>query len=167
MNRDIVQGSRLKKSKGLDGIAIAEVLSAAYLKQRRPDGFTQKKTFAPSSIAYSKGKCPRYWSIAFSGEEFEENTDAMGIANMANGTQAHERIEQLFEDAGILIEKEVEILLSDPPIRGFADVMIQWNGKTVIGEIKTTRSDMFAHRKATMKPSVNHLLQILIYMHAK
>jgi CRISPR/Cas system-associated exonuclease Cas4 (RecB family) len=140
------------------------MLEGAYLQQRRPSKFTQKKTFSPSTIGYGHGTCARYWFLAFTGGMFKDSVDALGVANMANGTQAHERIESLFDTLGIRLGNEIEILHSDPPIRGFADVEITWNGQEVIGEVKTTRSESFLVRQATMKPSPNHLFQILTYM---
>lgn len=168
MARDIVQGLKFRKVKDtqVDGDKLSRALEEAYLLGRRPSRFTKKKTFSPSSIGYGNATCARYWYIAFSGAHFEENTDALGIANMAYGTEAHARIERLFEDAGLLVEKEVEIKLSDPPIRGYMDVMIDWEGELVPGEIKTTRGEMFAMRQTSMKPPAYNLYQILIYMKA-
>lgn len=166
--REIVKAIRFRKQpEGFDANKLADVLEEAYLGQRRETKFTQKKTFSPSSIGYGKATCARYWHHAFSGAEFDESaTDALGVANMSNGTQAHERIEKLFEDAGILESKELEITLSDPPVRGYADLVVNWEGETVIGEIKTTRQEMFLHRQATMKPAVYHLYQVLLYLKA-
>lgn len=165
MRREIIQGLKFRKQpKEFDTNELAEILEAAYLKQRRPDKHTQKKTFSPSTIGYGHGTCPRYWFLAFTGGTFIDTVDALGIANMANGTQAHERIEALFDVSGLRLGNEIEILHSDPPIRGFADVEINWKGKEVIGEVKTTRQEAFLVRQATMKPSPNHLFQILIYM---
>jgi CRISPR/Cas system-associated exonuclease Cas4 (RecB family) len=124
----------------------------------------QKKTFSPSSIGYGHGNCPRYWFIAFNGEEFDEKFDATAIANMLNGTYAHERLQKIIEETGVLKETEREILSEDPPIRGFADVVLDWNDTEIIGEIKTTKEEQFIHRQSSMKPSANHLLQILTYM---
>lgn len=166
--RDIVQGLKFRKPKEftLDGHELSETLEAAYLLQQRPDGYKQKKTFSPSSIGYGNATCPRYWYLAFNGAEFKEKSDALGIANMAYGTDAHARIEKLFEDAGILVDKEIEIKISDPPIRGYMDVMIDWKGEHVPGEIKTTRQEMFVFRQSSMKPTSYNLYQILIYMKA-
>lgn len=167
MARNIVQGIVYRKApKEFDANELAKVLEDAYLMQRRPDRESQKFTFSPSTVGYGHGNCPRYWYMAFTGGMFHDNTDALGIANMSYGTQAHERIEKLFEAAGILVDKEVEIKVSDPPIRGFADVLIRFNGEVVIGEIKTTRQEAFLHRQATMKPAPYHKLQILTYMKA-
>lgn len=168
MARDIVQGLKFRKQpKGFDANELAALLEAAYLQQRRPNKHTQKKTFSPSTIGYGHGTCPRYWFLAFTGGMYIDNVDALGVANMANGTQAHERIEKLFDISGIRIGNEIEILHDDPPIRGFADVDINWHGEEVIGEVKTTRSEAFLVRQATMKPSPNHLFQILTYMKVK
>lgn len=165
MARAIIQGLKFKKNQtGFDASKLEKMLEDAYLMSRREDKFTQKKTFSPSTLAYGHGVCPRYWFLAFTGGMFIENVDAQGIANMANGTQAHERIEALFDKLGIRLGNEIEILNDDPPIRGFADVEIEWEGEAIIGEVKTTRQEAFLVRQTTMKPSPNHLFQILTYM---
>lgn len=168
MARDIIQGLKFRKVKDteIDGNKLAQALEEAYLLNQRQPSFKKKKTFSPSSIGYGNATCARYWYIAFDGAVFEENNDALGIANMAYGTDAHARIEKLFEDAGLLVDKEIEIKIADPPIRGYMDVMIKWEGQEVPGEIKTTRSEMFAMRQASMKPTAYNLYQILIYMRA-
>jgi CRISPR/Cas system-associated exonuclease Cas4 (RecB family) len=168
MKREIIQGLKFRKQpEGFDANELSEILEAAYLKQRRPNKHTQKKTFSPSTIGYGHGTCPRYWFLAFTGGMFIDQTDALGVANMANGTQAHERIEALFDISGIRLGNEIEITMESPPVRGFADVEINWKGEEVIGEVKTTRQEAFLVRQSTMKPTANHLFQILIYMKAR
>lgn len=168
MSRSIVSGLKFRSQpEGFNADELASLLEKSYMKQRRPDKFTQKKTFSPSTIGYGHGTCPRYWFLAFTGGEFVETVDALGIANMANGTQAHERIEALFDASGIRLGNEIEVTMADPPIRGYADVEVDWKGEPVIGEIKTTRQEAFLVREATGKPSANHLFQILIYMRAR
>jgi CRISPR/Cas system-associated exonuclease Cas4 (RecB family) len=165
MRRDIVQSLNFKKQlQEFDVNELASALEAAYLQQRRPAEFKTKYSFSPSTVGYGHGNCPRYWKFAFDGGVFADDVDALGVANMSYGTQAHARFEQLFEDAGILIDKEVEVRHNDPPIRGFIDVLVRWNNEVVVGEIKTTRQEAFVHRQATMKPAGYHLLQILTYM---
>lgn len=165
MAREIVQGLYFRKQpSAFDVTEIARVVEDAYLLKRRPDGHSQKFSFAPSTIGYGHGTCPRYWYLAFEGGQMTDSTDALGIANMSYGTQAHERIQGLMKEAGILIDEEIEVKMSDPPIRGFMDALVKWKGERVVGEIKTTRQEVFLHRQATMKPSGNHLFQILIYM---
>ena len=126
--------------------------------------YQQKKSFAPSTIAYGHGECPRYWYLAFEGGEFEDYADAFAGANMTNGTKSHERIQKAMEDAGMLVDSEFKITYEDPPIFGFGDVMINWNGEELLGEIKTAMAEGFEYRKKSRKPKTGHLIQLLIYM---
>jgi CRISPR/Cas system-associated exonuclease Cas4 (RecB family) len=147
----------------LDTDALIEKINSGYTAKRVPK-FTQKKTFAPSTIAYGHGECPRYWYLAFEGGVFEDNADAYGGANMTSGTKSHERIQQAMGDAGFLKDSEFKITYSDPPIFGFGDVILEWEGKDLLGEIKTMPSEGFEYRKASGKPKLGHLVQLLIYM---
>lgn len=131
---------------------------------KRESKFAKKNSFAPSTIAYSHGECPRYWYLAFEGAVFEDNADAYGGANMTSGTKSHERIQQAMEDAGILKDSEFKVTWNDPPIFGFGDVILDWAGEDLLGEIKTMPSEGFEYRKASGKPKLGHLVQLLIYM---
>ena len=142
---------------------LIEKIQHGYIAQRGPK-FQQKKTFAPSTIAYSHGECPRYWYLAFEGGVFEDNADAYGGANMTAGTKSHERIQQAMADAGILKDAEFKIVNNDPPIFGFGDVILEWGGEDLLGEIKTMMNEGFEYRKAHNKPKTGHLIQLLIYM---
>lgn len=134
----------------------------------RIDKFTQKKTFAPSTIAYSHGECPRYWFLAFEGATFEDNADAYGGANMNAGTKSHERIQEAMGNVpDFLVDSEFKILNNDPPIFGYGDVMLNWDGEELLGEIKTMPSEGFEYRKAHGKAKAGHLIQLLIYMKIK
>lgn len=164
MGRSIVSQLKFKKVEGFDYNKFAEMVETAYESTKRDGKNTLKKTFSPSTIGYGQGNCARYWFIAFNGADFEDNNDAMAIANMLNGTFAHTRLEGIIEKTGVLKEKEREILCEDPPIRGFADLVLEWDGKEVIGEIKTTNEEKFIHKQSTMNANGNHLLQILTYM---
>lgn len=164
MSKNIVKNLKFKKVDGFDYVHFSKLIDDAYNARRREKRHMQKKTFSPSTVGYGHGNCPRYWFIAFSGEEFDEKFDATAIANMLNGTYAHERLQKIIEETGVLKEIEREILSDDPPIRGFADLILDWDGAAVVGEIKTTKDEQFIHRQSSMKPSSNHLLQILTYM---
>jgi CRISPR/Cas system-associated exonuclease Cas4 (RecB family) len=142
---------------------LIDKIQYGYIAKRIPK-FTTKKTFAPSTIAFSHGECPRYWYLAFEGAEFTDNADAYGGANMTAGTKSHERIQQAMEDAGILIDSEFKVTSNDPPIFGFGDVILDWGGEELLGEIKTMPNEGFEYRKAAGKPKVGHLVQLLIYM---
>lgn len=152
-----------KQSTFIDTQALIEKIESGYLADRGPK-HTQKKTFAPSTIAYNHGECPRYWYLAFEGGTFEDSVNAYAVANMTSGTHGHERIQKAMNDAGILIDSEFKIISNDPPIFGFGDVMLNWNGEEIIGEIKTMSSEAFEYRKTHMKPKTSHLVQLLIYM---
>ena len=131
---------------------------------KRVDKFQTKKTFAPSTIAFSHGECARYWYIAFSGAMFTDNADAYGGANMTAGTKSHERIQEAMGNAGILKDSEFTIRSEDPPIFGYGDVILDWEGEDLLGEIKTMPHEGFEYRKASGKPKLGHLVQLLIYM---
>jgi CRISPR/Cas system-associated exonuclease Cas4 (RecB family) len=147
----------------LDKNALIEKINSGYTV-KRIDKFTKKTSFAPSTIAYSHGECPRYWYLAFEGAMFEDNADAYGGANMTAGTKSHERIQQAMEDAGILKNSEFKITYPDPPIFGYGDVILEWENEDLLGEIKTMPNEGFEYRKLAGKPKAGHLIQLLIYM---
>ena len=168
MARDIVKNLKFKKYEGkFDPKEFAKMLDDAYLATKRADGEMTKYTFSPSSFGYGNGNCPRYWYMAFSGATFIDNNDAKAVANMAQGTQAHERLQGLIEKMGAPIKSvqtEIEIKNEYPPIRGFIDLVINWDDEEVLGEIKTAKQEVWDTRQAEMSPSANHMLQLLTYM---
>lgn len=139
-------------------------LNKEYVKSRKNTVFRTKKSFSPSTVGYGYGTCPRYWSLAFKGAEFDDSWSAPQVIAMMNGTDSHERIQQKIEEMGILEDKEVEIKNEDPPIRGFVDIIINDNGTRAVGEIKTIKAEQFYKRKDEGVPSDSHFLQTLIYM---
>jgi CRISPR/Cas system-associated exonuclease Cas4 (RecB family) len=148
----------------LDSKKFVKMLNSAYQETNTVREFKQKKTFAPSTVGYGHGTCARYWWIAFNGAEFTENIPAANIASMKSGTDAHERIEKLIEKTGMLKEREREIKSNYPPVRGYADIVLEINDEEIIGEIKTIKDQYFIQRKGEGSPSPSHLLQLLIYM---
>lgn len=162
----MVKGVGYRKS-GIDVAKIHEMIEAGYAFEKREDKVRQKQTFAPSSIGYGNATCPRYWYMAFEGKyEFVEQTDSMALANMSNGNSVHERLERVFENSGELVAKDVEMKMSDPPVRGYIDVLIRINDEIIVGEIKSAKQEIFVHRANTMKPAPYHLYQILLYLKA-
>lgn len=143
--------------------ALVEKINSGYIANRGTK-YQKKKTFAPSTIAYGHGECPRYWYLAFDGGDFEDYADPFAGANMTNGTKSHERIQQAIEDAGIMVDSEFKITYNDPPIFGYGDVLLDWEGEELLGEIKTAMQEGFEYRKRTGKAKLGHLVQILIYM---
>jgi hypothetical protein len=159
----------------LDGLV--EKINTGYTINNEPK-HQVKKTFAPSTLVYNHGECPRYWYLAFSGTTFEDNSDAFGVANRTNGTKSHDRIQQALINSGItkVFQKEdkdtkqvkdtteFEIKNENPPIFGYGDGIITWNNEEVVLEIKTVANEGFEYRKNTGKAKKDHIFQILIYM---
>jgi CRISPR/Cas system-associated exonuclease Cas4 (RecB family) len=168
MTKSLLQQIMIKKEElpihPMDVAGLTEKIKEGYTVNRI-DKQTQKKTFAPSTIAYGHGECPRYWYLAFDGQMFEDNADAYGAANMTAGTKSHERIQEAMGNVpDFLIDSEFKITYPDPPIFGYGDVMLNWQGEPLLGEIKTMMNEGFEYRKAHMKAKTGHLIQILIYM---
>jgi CRISPR/Cas system-associated exonuclease Cas4 (RecB family) len=168
MTKSLLQQIMVKKEVApahpMDVDGLTEMIKSGYTVNRI-DKHAQKKTFAPSTIAYGHGECPRYWYLAFDGQTFEDNADAYGAANMTAGTKSHERIQSAMGNVpDFLIDSEFKITYSDPPIFGYGDVMLNWQGEPLLGEIKTMMNEGFEYRKAHMKPKTGHLIQLLIYM---
>ena len=172
MAKNLLQQVMLKKMENgpeskpsfLDKDALIAKINSGYTINR-VDKFTTKKTFAPSTIAFSHGECPRYWYLAFEGANFTDNADAYGAANMTAGTKSHERIQEAMGNVpGFLVDSEFKVTSNDPPIFGFGDVMLNWEGSELLGEIKTMPHDAFEYRKISGKPKLGHLVQLLIYM---
>lgn len=165
--REISVGLNLRKinSKDFDYKKMNDLIEQAYLAGNREVGYKRKRSFAPSSIGYGPGTCPRRWYLAFAGAEFDESADAVGLANMANGVDAHDRIQKLFEDADIVIENEREMKVERPPIRAFIDSIVEIDGIQAVVEIKSTRDESFVHRKYSGNPMAYHLYQLLLYMY--
>ena len=148
----------------IDRDALIEKINSGYTINR-VDKFQTKQSFAPSTIAYSHGECPRYWYLAFEGANFTDNADAYGAANMTAGTKSHERIQTAMGNVpGFLIDSEFKVTSQDPPIFGYGDVMLNWEESELLGEIKTMPNEGFEYRKTAGRPKAGHLIQILIYM---
>jgi len=163
---NITPGRNFNPASGdFDVATMNKLLDDAYLQQRRADSDKAKKSFAPSGLGWGSGNCPRFWYYSFKGGITRvDDNDAKSIANMAYGTQAHDRIKDLFKRAEVLIDDEIKVNSSDPPIFGFVDLLIRWQNESVPGEIKTAKQESFNIRKANKRPPGYHLIQLLIYM---
>jgi CRISPR/Cas system-associated exonuclease Cas4 (RecB family) len=167
MTKNLLQQVMLKAAENrsfLNTQDLVDKINSGYIVNR-VDKFTTKKTFAPSTIAFSHGECPRYWYLAFEGATFTYNADAYGGANMTAGTKSHERIQEAMGNVpDFLVDSEFKVTYNDPPIFGFGDVILNWEGEELLGEIKTMPMEGFEYRKKTGKPKLGHLVQLLIYM---
>lgn len=152
-------------NKAFDTEAFGDLLEKGSKKGGRETKWTKKTSFAPSSFySYGNGVCPRYWYYAFHGAEFVYENTARQRANMDAGTAAGERIAKLVENAGILKDSEVQVKNEDPPIFGYMDLAVTWQGEDMIGEVKTTTTEAWTTRQSTMKAPGYQLIQLLIYM---
>lgn len=160
------------KSHILDAAALIEKINSGYIAKQEPK-YTKKKTFAPSSLVYGHGECPRYWYFAFEGNIFESNNDAYDVANMTAGVKSHDRIQQAMLDSGIAKQyldddnnptTEFRVTHSDPPIFGWGDAMLVIDDEEIIGEIKTMKSEAFENYKVKGEPADYHVKQLIIYM---
>ncbi|QJD50835.1 CRISPR/Cas system associated [Streptomyces phage Bmoc] len=164
MSDGLLKIGRLGNKADFDIKKLVAVLEDAYVNSRPKERYSKKVSFSPSSLGYGAGTCPRYWYLAFEGGTFVDTFDGLSVANMANGTAAHARIEKLFGDAGVLDAAEKEITYQNPPIRGFVDVIVDFEGRKIVGEFKTTRQESYIHREANGTPIDYHKVQVLIYM---
>lgn len=152
-------------NKAFETEAFGEALEKASSEGGRKSKWTKKTSFAPSGIGYGSGTCPRYWYHAFHGAMFNyDDTTARQRANMDSGSAAGERIAKLVEATGILTAAEVPVKHDDPPIFGFMDLAVKWQGEEMIGEVKTTRQETWNYRQSTMQAPGYQLIQLLIYM---
>jgi CRISPR/Cas system-associated exonuclease Cas4 (RecB family) len=178
MTKSLLQQVMVKKvekhreEQFLDSQLLVEKIQSGYTINNLPK-FTQKKTFAPSTIAYNHGECARYWYLAFDGAEFEDNSDAYGVANRDSGSDRHDRIQSAMINAGVAKvyrddnnnpTTEFKVINQDPPIFGYGDVMLNWEGEEVLGEIKTMPNEGFEYKKNSGRAKSGHLIQLLIYM---
>ena len=168
MTKSLLQQIMVKQEKppvhAIDVAGLTEKIQSGYTVNRI-DKQTQKKTFAPSTIAYGHGECPRYWYLAFDGQMFEDDATPYSAANMTAGTKSHERIQEAMGNVpDFLVDSEFKITNNDPPIFGYVDNFINWKDEEVVVEVKTTNNEVFEYRKRTGKPKMGHVVQILIYM---
>lgn len=162
---ELFKNMRYGKIDGFNSKALADAIEKGYESKLRGDKVVKKESFAPSSLGWKSGRCPRRWVLAFQGEHVGIDTvTATSAAVMDQGQGAHSRIQDALAASGILIEEEVEITNADPPIRGFIDAIVEVDGITLPVEVKTTRQEAFEWRATSMKPTQYHYYQLLTYM---
>lgn len=135
------------------------------VNDRNKDQYQKKVTFAPSSIGYGSGKCPRRWRYAFNGAVFKNDILVKSRMMMDAGISSHERLQEIIKDMSFYKDHEVEIVSESPPVRGFADLLLEEDGKIIVGEIKTVGSSAFNNYSSGKFAADYHILQVLIYMH--
>lgn len=144
---------------------LIEKINTGYLNGRQIST-KPKKNFSPSSLAYGPagGACPRFWHFKFAGEEQVDDVTHYSVANMSNGTLSHTRIQKAIENAGIMVGQEVKVVSNDPPIFGFVDNIIEWDGEELPVEIKIMREESWQFRNKDKVAPEYHVIQLLIYL---
>ena len=158
-----ITGGFKTKAGRIDTKGLIEKIESGYIAHTK-SGFKVKKSFSPSSLVYGHGACPRYWFFAFSGADYVDDVTTWQAANMRSGTFSHERIQQAIGDSGILIENETKMTYDNPPMLGYRDSLVMWNGEEVAVEIKTCNDNSFEARKNSRKALPYHIEQLLMYM---
>lgn len=144
---------------------ITDAINNGYvLNQNEKSGYSKKRSFAPSKLVWNEGTCPRYWYLAFEGNEFENKSDGPGIANMISGIDGHKRMGEALKQTGIVKWLEEEVKYDDPPIFGYCDGLFTIDDEDVLIEIKTTNDRSFEYRKQTNTASDSNRMQLLMYM---
>lgn len=164
-DRELTKGTSFRKG-GVDPAEINNMIKAGYSALGREAKVRVKESFAPSSIGYGNATCPRYWYLAFEGKYVfdESGTDHMALANMDNGNEVHKRLAKVFEASGQLVSSESELIMSDPPVRGYIDAIIRVGEEKVVVEVKSIKQEMFVMRANNMKAAPYHMYQILLYL---
>jgi len=145
---------------------LTKILDASYSDASIKDEHLQKERFSPSTIGYGSGTCPRRWVLAFRGADWYEHHSSQSVDNMTAGTDAHTRIQANLKNSNLDVEIEHELIVKDPPIRGFVDVIIKdFNGVNLVIEIKTTRTEAWVSRRAKNAGPAYQVLQLLLYLY--
>lgn len=165
---DLTGKRELKKNSfdWFDADEFTDIVEKLY-EDRNETKEKKKTSFAPSKLFYKKGVgvCPRYWFYAFNGTTFEEKHDAQTQSNFDTGISVHEDLQELFVEGGICVEEELEVEHDDPPIFGYMDNIVEFNGHEVPLELKSARSEAFGYYQKARKPAGYHTLQLLVYMY--
>ena len=129
------------------------------LAERNQPEFKKVNGFHPSYT----NQCPRYWNYLFTGVSVTPDFRPQTYRIFDNGHAVHDRIYKYFRDMGILVQEEIPVSYSSPPIEGTADGIINWYGEKLI-ELKSISSEGFHYRKLHNKPKDEHYRQAQIYM---
>lgn len=119
----------------------------------------QSDTFAPSGY----NQCPRYAMYRFRGYEQKSDFSAQTRRIFDLGNRIEDAVGELFTNMGILIDSQVEVINEEPPIRGFVDFVIDWDGPKPV-ECKSINEAGFAYRQMYHKPTDEHFRQLQCYL---
>ena len=95
-----------------------------HLSKRNEVSFKKVNGFHPSYT----NQCKRYWYYMFEGVNTDVDFRPQTYRIFDNGHAVHDRLYKYFREMGILINEEIPVNYSSPPIEGTADGIINWYG---------------------------------------
>lgn len=144
----------------IDGARLVNFIDDGIASRHIRTEVKQVDGFHPSNT----NQCGRYQVYTFRGIEVTPDFTSRTIRIFDNGHAMHARIGRYLDEMGILVASEIPISLEDPPIRGSADGIIDFDGPKVI-ELKSIADSGFVMRMTYSKPKDDHYRQIQLYMH--
>lgn len=143
-----------------------EALDLAIVSQSDDSRLVESDGFHPSSLGIKSGKCQRRNVYLLRGTPREPITNPRTQRIFGNGHAVHDRLQKYLEKMdGINFQTEVVIEYENPPIRGHADGVFEWDGKKILLEIKSCNQDVFDNRVMFKKPKDEHVAQANLYAH--
>ena len=122
----------------------------------------QSDTFAPSG----SNQCARYAAYRLRGFEQKFSWPGRMKRLFDLGNLIEIQVEKIFTRMDILVDKQIEIFVDNPPIRGYLDFVIEFGGKKYIVECKSANDMAYSWRQKLKKPKDDHMRQIQIYLEA-
>lgn len=145
-----------------EGAELADALLTAIDSGLEQDnGFVWKQStrFTPS------GKdCPRYLGYRLKGFSQKVDFDGRQKRIFENGHKLEDRLSDYLDGLGILVDREREVSMQDPPVLGFVDFVIDWDGEKPV-ECKSINDAGFQYRLSYNKPTDAHYRQLQVYLH--
>lgn len=130
-------------------------------KLRQEEIFSERDmtVFHPSSVGYCARKVAADMIGTFPKEQIEERI----LRVFQNGHSSHERIQNWFDEMGILVEEEKRLTDDELNIKGNCDGVLELGDEGLfVLEIKTISAKGYRYLK---EPKPKHYAQIQLYMH--
>lgn len=118
--------------------------------------------FHCSTLGIDYGKCPRRSVYLLKGVAKRSTVGPRIRRVFGNGHAVHDRLQKDWEVMAGMVS-EVPIKWEDPPIRGHADGVLEWEGEKILVEIKSCNDEVFANRLRFNKAKKEHFDQCNIY----
>ena len=140
-------------------------ITALVDKQVVIDNVEEAKRHAPGKIYPSSvHKCSRELCYELLGYPREVMIPRV-LRILDNGNYMHERYQSMWKRMGIMIAEEVPIKDESLRISGRMDALLEIEGNSVIGELKSAGSSPFGKMKSANKPQEKFIAQIQLYLH--